>query len=287
MWETIANAANFITICVGVGGIIVYFVRKKNSDKLMVFSNIFNAFIQCEEELGLFRGKRILYISPEVFSEAFSNYIKESKIGLYWHTKNGIQKINDEGAEVVESEDRYFTPSTGTQEELEDWKQVKEKLKNDRIARYSKYMKLSEKDREEYVYSFISSGFERLSEYPARKDFTDLEGYLKQVYLVLTKNGYQYNKYFHECMTIINKLYISVEEVIDNYDMLIKSACADVYDDINKEQIIREVEDYVLGYARDLDADRMYMILQELELFIKKYSKEAEKIMLTAKYTLQ
>lgn len=287
MWETIANAANFITICVGVGGIIVYFVRKKNSDKLMVFSNIFNAFIQCEEELGLFRGKRILYISPEVFSEAFSNYIKESKIGLYWHTKNGIQKINDEGAEVVESEDRYFTPSTETQEELEDWKQVKEKLKNDRIARYSKYMKLPEKDREEYVYSFISSGFERLSEYPARKDFTDLEGYLKQVYLVLTKNGYQYNKYFHECMTIINKLYISVEEVIDNYDMLIKSACADVYDDIDKEQIIREVEDYVLGYARDLDADRMYMILQELELFIKKYSKEAEKIMLTAKYTLQ
>lgn len=119
------------------------------------------------------------------------------------------------------------------------------------------------------------------------KDFTDLEGYLKQVYRVLTKNGYQYNKYFHECMTIINKLYISVEEVIDNYDMLIKSACADIYDDINKEQIIREVEDYVLGYARDLDADRMYMILQELELFIKKYSKEAEKIMLTAKYTLQ
>ena len=202
MWETIANAANFITICVGIGGIIVYFVRKKNSDKLMVFSNIFNAFIQCEEELGLFRGKRILYISPEAFSEAFSNYIKESKIGLYWHTKNGIQKINDEGAKAVESEDRYFTPLTGTQEELEDWKQVKEKLKNDRIARYSKYMKLSEKDREEYVYSFISSGFERLSEYPARKDFTDLEGYLKQVYLVLTKNGYQYNKYFHECMTI-------------------------------------------------------------------------------------
>ena len=81
--------------------------------------------------------------------------------------------------------------------------------------------------------------------------------------------------------------HISVEEVIDNYDMLIKSACADVYDDINKEQIIREVEDYVLGYARDLDADRMYMLLQELELFIKKYSKEAAKIMLTAKYTLQ
>lgn len=113
----------------------------------------------------------------------------------------------------MESEDRYFTPLTVTQEELEDWKQVKEKLKNDRSARYSKYMKLSEKDREEYVDSFISSGFERLSEYPARKDFTDLEGYLKQVYLVLTKNGYQYNKYFHECMTIINKLYISVEEV--------------------------------------------------------------------------
>ena len=291
MWNIIANTANFITICVGIGGIIVYFLRKENSDKLMVFSNIFNAFIQCEQALGLFRGEKILYISPKIFSKAFSNYIKESKIGLYWYTQNGTQEMentNNIGIEAMESEDiYYFTPVTMTQKESEDWAMSEEKLKNDSIARYSEYMKLSEKEKEKYVYSFISSGFENISNYPTRKEFTDLEGYLKQVYFVLTKNGYQYNKYFHKCMTIINKLYISVEEVIDNYDMLIKSACADLYDDINTEQIIREVGYYVLVYARDLDADRMYMLLQELELFIEKYSKEAEKIMLTKKYTLR
>lgn len=290
--ELIGGIANILSIIAIVVGIVIYYIRKENNKKLDTFSKIFDSFIKANESEEKLLDFEDLYINPRKFANTFSEYVEK------WQEEYQLVIIMEKiGKDIDENFEEYSRLGQENNEESDNVEQseeilsycqgVKDGFDEKARERYREYIKLTtNREKEEYLQKFIENGLNDYVGLPEEREFRNLIKYVEKVYIELTKNGYQYNRYFDECMEILNKLYLNLSSTDENgilcgYECVKYLMLKKIKQDINNEKSIYTGEFYV-GVANKnglLSCEEMYSTLVELNKFIQKYSFKANKLM--------
>ncbi|MDO4456833.1 MAG: hypothetical protein Q4B83_00830 [Ligilactobacillus murinus] len=290
-WELIGGIANILSIIAIVVGIVIYYIRKENNKKLDTFSKIFDSFIKANESEEKLLDFEDLYINPRKFANTFSEYVEK------WKKEYQLTIIMEEnGKDIDENFEEYSRLLQETNEESDNVEQSEEILSycqsstneydEEARERYREYIKLTNREKEEYLQKFIENGLNDHIAIPKEREFRNLIKYVEKVHIELTKNGYQYNRYFDECMEILNKLYLNLSSTDENgilcgYECVKYLMLKKIKQDINNKKSIYSGTVYA-GMANKnelLSCGEMYRTLVELNKFIQKYSFKANRLM--------
>lgn len=290
-WELIGGIANILSIIAIVVGIVIYYIRKENNKKLDTFSKIFDSFIKANESEEKLLDFEDLYINPRKFANTFSEYVEK------WQKEYQLPIIMEEiGKDIDENSEEYSKLVQETNEESDNVEQseeilsycqsIKDEYDEEARERYREYIKLTNREKEEYLQKFIENGLNDHTAIPKEREFRNLIKYVEKVHIELTKNGYQYNRYFDECMEILNKLYLNLSSTDENgilcgYECVKYLMLKKIKQDINNKKLIYSGTVYVGKVNKNelLSCGEMYRTLVELNKFIQKYSFKANRLM--------